>query len=363
MMGMQTTIKGVVYEQFGHPMAVVQMPMRTLKSFFKVDPEVQRELSPARRKEIRDFIISSLEKGVPFYFSPLVYSARGKMRAEGDTLVIEPGHYLYLIDGMHRTTALLSAISYLETEAMIAEELNRFQDAEKLRTYVEALENYPVAMQIYLDLSIEQEKQAFTDKNHERKEIQGGQILQYDQRDEYSRLTMQVANKLQGDMEIELIATRLTEKMSAVTNITVMRKVYIALFEGILTQKTGQPYYRNCNPKDVPLIAETFYTQLYATFDKKMGNRNQYVIGLSGIQISLAYLVFHLVRELRIPHLEAIHQIQLLTKHCTFQHDDPLFSFMYDPDKQQLKSHSSTTTIKKLMLAFHEILHKEREGS
>ena len=93
-----------------------------------------------------------------------------------------------------------------------------------------------------------------------------------------------------------------------------------------------------------------------------MGNRNQYVIGLSGVQITLAYLVFYLVRELRIPHLEAIHQIQLLTNHCSFQYNDPLFSSMYDPEKQQLKNHSPTTTIKKLMFTFLEILHKERKG-
>lgn len=357
----QTSIKGVVYEQFGHSVAAVQMPMSMLRSLFKVDAEVQRELSPSRRKEIRDFIIRSLEKNAPFYFSSFVFSARGKMKVDGDTLYIAPGEYLYVLDGFHRCSGLISAIHYLETEADIAEELQKHKEAKKLRGFVEALQNYPVSMQIYLDLSIKEEKQAFTDNNHERKEIQSGQILQYDQRDEYSRLTMQVAEQLKEQMEIELISTRLTEKSSAVTNLTVMKRCLIALFEGIITQKTGQPYYRNCNPKDVPMIAEHFFKSLHAAFPKEMSDRKKYVIGLSGIQIALAYLFFYVVRELRISHLEAMQHIHILKKHCTFQHDDPLFDFMYDPTKKQLKNHSTTTAINHLMFAFLEILHNERK--
>lgn len=360
---MQTTIRGVVFNQFGHSVAAVQMPLAILQSLFKIDPEVQRVVDPKRRAEIRDFIILSLEKNVPFYFSPFIFSARGKMHADGDTLYIEPGNYLYCLDGMHRLTSMLSAISQLQAEADVAEEINKQNDAKKLRNYVEVLLNYPIAMHVFLDLTIRQEKLAFTDINHERKEIQSNQLMQYDQRDEYSRLTMNIANKLQQHMVIETATTRLTENTHAVTNLTIMKRCFIALFEGIITQKNGQPYYRNCNPKDVPMIAESFFMELYKVFPKEMYNRKKYVIGLSGIQITLAYLAFYLVRELRISHLEAIQQIHHLKKHCTFQHDDPLFQFLYDPAKKQLKNYSTTTAIKRLMLTFLEVLHKEREGS
>ncbi|MCH7320659.1 hypothetical protein LZ480_02060 [Solibacillus sp. MA9] len=360
---MQTTIRGVVFNQFGHSVAAVQMPLSMLQSLFKIDPEVQRVIDPKRRAEIRDFIILSLEKNVPFYFSPLIFSGRGKLRAEGDILHIEPGNYLYILDGMHRITSMLSAISQLQSEADIAEEINKQNDAQKLREFVEVLLNYPVAMHVFLDLTIEQEKLAFTDINNERKEIQSDQLMQYDQRDEYSRLTTRVANKLQQHMVIEMASTRLTENTHAVTNLTIMKRCFIALFEGIITQKNGQPYYRNCNPKDVPKIAESFFAELFKAFPKEMYDRKKYVIGLSGIQITLAYLTFYLVRELRITHLEAIQHIHHLKKHCTFQHDDPLFRFLYDSSKKQLKNHSTTTAIKRLMLTFLEILHKERGES
>lgn len=125
-------IQGVVFEQLGHSVAAVQMSIATLQSFFKIDPEVQRELDPRRREEIRDFIISSLEKDVPFYFSSFIFSARGKVHVEGNTLHIEPGNYLYAIDGQHRVTALLSAINQLQSEADFAEEFNKKM---KLKSY------------------------------------------------------------------------------------------------------------------------------------------------------------------------------------------------------------------------------------
>lgn len=101
--------------------------------------------------------------------------------------------------------------------------------------------------------------------------------------------------------------------------------------------------------------------ELYRAFPKEMNDRQNYVVGLSGIQLTLAYLIFYLVRDLRIPHLEAIQHIHHLKKHCTFRHDDPLFAFMYDSTKKQLKNHSSTTAINRLMLAFLDVLHEERK--
>lgn len=357
----QTTIKGVVYEQFGHSVAAVQMPLSTLQSFFKVDTEVQRELSPERRREIRDFIINSLEQSRPFYFSSFVFSSRGKLRVDGNKLYIEPGDYLYALDGFHRYSSMNSAIHYLETEAEIAEELKKHEEVKKVRNYIKTLQDYPISMLVFLDLTLKEEKQCFTDLNHERKEIQSGQLFQYDQRDEYSRLTVEVADRLKDVMEIEYLSTRLTDKATAATNLTIMKRCFIALFEGILTHKKGNPYYRNCNPKDVPKIAETFFNEINKMYPNKMKDRKNYVIGLSGIQLTLAYLVFYLVREQKITHLEAIQQLHVLKKQCTFKHDDPLFSFMYDANKNQLKNHSTTTAINKLMLAFLDILHKERK--
>lgn len=359
----QTTIPGVVYEQFGHAVAAVQMSLSTLRSFLKVDAEVQRALAPERRKEIRDFIVYSLEQNRPFYFSSFVFSARGKLKIEEDKLYIEPGNYLYVLDGQHRFSALNSAIHYLETEAEIAEDLKMTGEAKKIRSYIDSLEDYPISMLVYLDLTLKEEKQCFTDLNHERKELQSGLLLQYDQRDAYSRLTTEIAEKLKDVMEIEHHSNRLTDKTSAVTNLMVMKRCFIALFEGILTQKKGNPYYRNCNPKDVPKIAETFFKELNKMYPNKMADRKNYVIGLSGIQITLAYLVFYLVRDQKITHLEAIKQLHVLKKHCTFRHDDPIFSFMYDSTKKQLKNHSTSTTINKLMFAFLDILHLERKNA
>lgn len=359
---MRSTIKGVVYEQFDYTVAFIQMRYATLMSFFQIDHDVQRHLDPMRRAEIRDFIINSLEKNMPFYFSSFVFAARSGIEIKGNEIILQPGSELYVLDGQHRYSSITSAMSKLQNQAEVAEELGNHQESEKLRQYIEELQNYPVALQIYTNITIQHEKQIFSDYNSERKEAKNGVSLQYDQRDAYSLLTMTTAEKLKDKMEIELEAARLSAKSSAVTTLVVMKRCFIALFEGILTQKTGDPYYRNCKPKDVPKVAEEFFAELYKIFPKEMHNRQQYVVGLTGVQIALAYFIFMTVREQRISHLEAIRTIKHLKKHCTFRHDDPLFAHLYDSKTKQLKNHSSSTAIKKMMSQFLDIMHKEREG-
>lgn len=58
------------------------MRYATLSSYFEIDPEVQRQLDPWRRAEIRDFLIDCLEKGMPFYFSPFIFSTRKQIQLE-----------------------------------------------------------------------------------------------------------------------------------------------------------------------------------------------------------------------------------------------------------------------------------------
>lgn len=76
--GVLTRIMGSSYNQFGKKVLATQLRYATLEAIFEVDEEVQRKLDPKRRVEIREFIIQSLEEGRDIYFSPFVFSARGR---------------------------------------------------------------------------------------------------------------------------------------------------------------------------------------------------------------------------------------------------------------------------------------------
>lgn len=356
--GFRTTINGSGYNQFGKKIVMTQLRFSTMEAIFEVDPEVQRKIDPNRRTEIREFIIKAIKEN-EFFFSPFVFSARGAITESEHGWELSPGCKLRILDGQHRSAAMSSALSHLKSKMESAEESGNFDDVVRVQGYIDKLKDYPVSMQIYLDLNQQEERQLFSDINTERKDAHVGLVMQYDLRDEYTELTRNIAQQLKDDFEIEYKLSRLTTQNSAVTSLTTIRKCLIALFEGILTVKKGDPYYRRCSPHEVPAISLAFFKAWTNMFPKQMENRRRFVAGLTGIQVALAYTVFQLVRRYSITHLEAIKMLQKLQKHCTWQHNDPLFDHLYDPATGKVKNHSSTTAIVKTSFKMLNILDSE----
>ncbi|WP_197204604.1 hypothetical protein [Cytobacillus firmus] len=85
-----------------------------------------------------------------------------------------------------------------------------------------------------------------TDINTVRREAHIGQIMLYDQRDQYTELTRNVASQLQTIFEIEQNLSRISIHNLELTSLATMKRCIISLFEGILTVKIGSLYYR-CN--------------------------------------------------------------------------------------------------------------------
>ncbi|WOV84746.1 DNA sulfur modification protein DndB [Sporosarcina jeotgali] len=358
--GVTTIIPGIHYMQFGKEVLFTHIRFATLEAIFEVDQQVQRQLDPRKRRDIRDFILKSLEQDEPFYFSPFVFSSRKQIERGEEDFELVAGSKLYIIDGQHRASAFSSALSHLKSQKDAAEEAGDFKDAEKVRSQIDRLKVFPVTMQVYLDLTQQQERQLFTDLNTERCEAHPGLRMQYDQRDAYIALTRDVAHRLSNHMDIEFEAARLTEQNSSITTLTAMRKCLVSLFEGTLSEKKGEPYYRNCKPSEVPLVAKRFFESWEEIFPKKMPNRENYVCSKTGIQVALAQTAHTLTRGEGISHKEAFELLKLLNKQCTWKHDDPAFAHMYDKTGGRIKNHSSTTSIKRTVLQFLKMIDQER---
>ncbi|MBS4204814.1 DNA sulfur modification protein DndB [Lederbergia citrea] len=361
--GMVTKINGTEYKQFGKKVLATQMNFSLLEALFEVDQEVQRKIDPNRRMEIRQFIIDSLKNEESFYFSPFIFSARNGIKVVDGGFEFEPSSKIYILDGQHRSAAISSALSYLKSIKEGKEEMGQYEEAEKTQNYIDILNSYPVTMQIYLDLEQHEERQLFTDINTERREAHIGLVMQYDQRDQYTELTRQVADQLIEEMEIDHQRSRLTNQNTAITSLTIMRRCLIALFEGILTVKTGDPYFRGCKYDEVPDISASFFLSWKKLFPKKMSDRNKYVPGLTGIQIALAYTVFILIRQYSVSYKEAIRMLLSLRRSCSWQHDDPLFAHMYNRETGKIRNHSSATAIQKTAFAFVLKIESERDQS
>lgn len=357
--GVLAKIQGEGYTQFGKKILATQMRFATLEAIFEVDEDVQRKLDPNKRVQIREFIINAIEAGEDFYFSPFVFSARGAIKETGDGWELEPGSKLYITDGQHRMSSLASAISNLISRKEIAEESGQVSEAHKLQSYIESLKEYPVAMQIYLSLEQKEERQLFTDINTERREAHAGQVMLYDRRDRYTEMTRELAVQIEPHFEIEKQLSRMTRHNSALTSLATMKKCILALFEGNLTVKRGSPSLP-CSPEEAKDIAMEFFLIWSRIFPKQKTNRDKYTAGYTGIQLSLAYCVNRLCNQRKITYQEAINELLVLKKVCTWKHDDPMFRHLFDPSGKRIKAHSSTRNIQHTSRAFLNAIIRER---
>ena len=138
------------------------------------DPEVQRKLSPKRKREIARYIfngLSGISNGA--FFAPIVGSYR-----ENGTLAI--------LDGQHRSSGLMHALIVVKEYLDLIERIRRghqltnkelkqlegktpeefVQLQEKFEDWLEVIGDSNLPIMTYVDLSKEQEQQAFHDMNN-----------------------------------------------------------------------------------------------------------------------------------------------------------------------------------------------------
>lgn len=351
-------LDGVSYNQFGHDIFFTQLKLKTFLALFDVDSNVQRELDPKRKLEIRAFILDNLEQERDFQFTSFVFTGRNQLKQDEQGYYIEEGAKLYISDGQHRSLALEDAYTFLKSSLSSAISVKNEEKITITRKRIATLENFVVSMQIYKNLDIKQERQLFSDLNTERKEAHPGLLLQYDHRDVYSTITRELAQKLQGKFEVEMKAARVVNGSSALTTLVMMKRCIVALIDGLYFQNTNKntlPYPQ----QEVEQIAEAFFLKWLQIFPKKAHRRTQYVTGLTGIQVALALTVHHLTKEHRLSYPDAIEALNHLQQ-CSWQHNDPIFQFLFSDEKQSIVGHSNTYAIRRIKDRFVKMIEQER---
>lgn len=350
---MVTRIQGESYIQFGKKVLLTQLPFRYLDLIFEVDEHVQRNLDIRKRNQIREFILNAVEES-GFQFSSFVFSARKQLSEVNNGWELPVGQKLIVLDGQHRLRGLKLAIQRLETSKINLSEEN--PEMISIDNKLEKLKNYPICMQIYLDLSIKEERQLFSDINTERRELHGGIIVKYDKRDKYSEVVRNIVDDMKAEMEIEETLSKLSQNSSSLTTMVAMRRCIIAMIEGKTDVKEGEDYYREID-SEVKAIGVRFFRKWIEIFPKDMTNRYLYVCGLTTIQLALAYTVNILTQSNGFNYYQSIEQLDKLKQKCTWKHSDPIFSYYYNTEKNRLTHHSSPTAINKIASSFVKLIN------
>jgi len=342
----QTEIFEKEYKLFGNKVLVTQSDFASLKSVFEIDFNLHRNIDSERILIIRDWILTSVEQGQPLQIPPFLFSARGNCRVENEKWELKPNRKLFILDGEHTILAIAAAIQYFDRRKLQAEKKFKWREAKKVENMVQALKSVPIGIQIYLDLSEKEETKLMMDIKTDRRQLQSGVVMLNDQRNEYIILTRKIAKNLGQHMEIESKRSRLTDDSSSLTTLSVMYKCSLAMWEGDLNanENVSRKLVKAPYVMEGPTIA--FYQTWLQLFPSHAYNREKFVSGLTVIQIALAYTVYLLNKDYHLSYQDAINKLKLLKPICTWEHNDDLFSHLYDHSTGRIKTICKKTTIK-----------------
>lgn len=265
--------------QFGKKIYSSQTDVQTILKFFEIDQEVQRDLNPERLGGIVNYIMHNLSdsEGI-IYFPPFILSARkqGKYFKEDDAYKLTSDDKLYVLDGQHRLRALEEAMKIIENQEVL-----------------ERLKSFPITLQIYYDLSIEQEKQLFSDVNSKARRIGANLLKVYAQDDPTADIMRSIVYNHPRISEKEFEMRKNLTRKKLMTGLN-LYKIIAMLDSGVHI-----PNDRIHKPKNPDIEKQTIY---FLDLLKKYApdnayNRNESIYLNQGILLGIAKVAFELKPE------------------------------------------------------------------
>ncbi|MFS0783223.1 DNA sulfur modification protein DndB [Bacillus sp. 1P06AnD] len=274
------TLSGTRREQFNQKVITIQCTVNDILKFLEIDRRVQRDLDENKVASIGQYIQYGLD-GNDIYFSPLIFSARdkGKFDEVKSEFTLNMDERLVILDGQHR----IKAFEYLK---------KRMEVSDVDDEVYEKLLNFPMTIQVYANLSIEQEQQLFTDINTKSSQVNNTLLIMYKTDDLYGELVREVIEILPQDLIECRAKTTRTKLMTASTLYSVAKTIN----EGIYSRKVKA----DINKDNFELYKER--TMEYITLLRKYtpidaNNRDKYIIMSSNILVAIAKFIYEVKRK------------------------------------------------------------------
>lgn len=270
------TLKGVSGKQFNNEVISIQCTANEVLKFLDIDRSVQREADERKISSIKKYIQYGLE-GNNIYFPPLIFSARGQglFDQEHFQYKLPFGEKLVILDGQHRIKAFEILIRQLQSQKDL---LN-----------LEKINEFPLTIQVFVNLSIEQERQLFTDINSNSSPVNNTLLIMYKENDLYGQLVKDIVYNHptipENLFEIRLKATR-SKLLTAAT----LYVVSIALNDGGFNRNSRKTI-NDKNFKQYKLKTEKFLTLMRKHAPIDALDRDKYVIYYPNVILGIAKFV------------------------------------------------------------------------
>lgn len=273
-------LKALKGNHFGKDILSLQCKANELIKFFEIDGDVQRELIDYHVADIQKYIQYGME-GKNIYFPPIILSARGRGTYDKDLQEyrLRFDEKLTMLDGQHRIKAFESIMKRLSIRT----------DAQS-QAQLSYVSNFPFSVQIFMDITNEEEKQLFTDVNTKASKVSNTLLIMYKSDDLCSQLVKDIIENhptIPEDMfEVRSKYTK-TKFMTAAT----LHNIIVTLNDRLLhTQradsKITEETYHIYKEKTVE-----FLDLLNTYFSFNLHGRSQSIIYIPKVLSGLAFFI------------------------------------------------------------------------
>ncbi|NCT39644.1 DGQHR domain-containing protein [Bacillus sp. EB93] len=336
------TLKGVSGIQFNHQVISIQCTVNEVLKFLEIDQDVQRESDENKISSIKKYIQYGLE-GNDIYFPPLIFSARGQGIYEEDQLQYRLlfGEKLVILDGQHRIKAF--------------EILKRQLQSQNDLLSLEKVNNFPLTIQVFVDLSIEQERQLFTDINSNSSPVNNTLLIMYKENDLYGQLVKDIVYHHPTISE-DLFEIRLKTTRSKLLTAATLYLIALALNDGGLNKNYRKTINKQ-NYNKYKLKTENFLTLLrkYAPIDAL--DRDKYVIYFPNVTLGIAKFIHTVSKE--YPEVKMEHLFEQVVGKINWSHKNKDFDRLATNYNLQTKKYKfgtrgkSTSDMSDFLLSFY----------
>ncbi len=281
------TLKGVQGIQFNHSVISTQCTVNNILKFMDVDKSVQRDTIEQQISNISKYIQYGLD-GNDIYFPPMIFSARGKGTFHNETndFHLDLDDKMYILDGQHRIKAFELLTKRLELK-------NDPINKDKLKKIL----NFPLSIQIFTNLTTDQERQLFTDLNTKSSRVNNTLLIMYKNNDLCGELVKEIIQNHPSISEDRFEIRSKTTRTKLMTSATLYSLINV-LNEGLL----GGPMVikSKINPDNYKLYkkrTEEFLTLLIKYAPEYAYDRNKHIIFIPNIISSIALFIYTIQKK------------------------------------------------------------------
>ncbi|MCM3068518.1 DGQHR domain-containing protein [Priestia flexa] len=277
---------GIKGNQFGHTVISIQCKVDHVLRFMEVDDEVQRDMVEKQVAGLSKYIQYGLD-GNDIYFPPLIFSARGKgsFNTLTNEFSIPIQESMIILDGQHRIKAF-----------QILKDRLQFSSDQEDKKKLEYIRNFPLTIQIFSNLTLEQEKQLFTDVNTKSAPVSTTLLIMYKENDLCGQLVKEIINNHPSISPDKFEVRSKTTKTKLMTASTLYNLI-LTLNDGILIRKGSLSKINNDNYLEYKKNITNFLTLLIKYGPDQLVDRERYFILNPYVLQGIARTVFLLKQE------------------------------------------------------------------